>query len=73
VCAPIGGACLDVYCNATEELNMSVADREELIFVGGLGGQQCGYVTCGKGQHCCNASCSRCVPFGMECTQESCD
>jgi hypothetical protein len=73
VCAPIGGACLDVYCDPAEAASMSPDERDELVFVGGLGGQQCGYVTCGKGQHCCNASCSRCVPFGMECTQESCD
>jgi hypothetical protein len=33
----------------------------------------CGYAVCAKGTHCCNASCSRCVPLGMECTQESCD
>jgi hypothetical protein len=73
VCAPIGGACLDVYCEPTQEAIMSPDERDEMSFVIGGGGQQCGYVTCGKGQHCCNASCSQCVPFGMECTQQSCD
>jgi hypothetical protein len=72
VCAPIGGACLDVWCDPAE-ISLPPEELDDLVIVGGIGGQQCGYVTCGKGQHCCNASCSRCVPFGMECTQESCD
>ena len=33
----------------------------------------CGGTICGKGTYCCNASCGRCVPFGMSCTQESCN
>ena len=36
-------------------------------------GASCGGVTCGAGEYCCNPSCSRCVPFGMSCTQESCN
>jgi hypothetical protein len=35
-------------------------------------GQQCGSVVCAAGTFCCNASCSRCVPKGMQCTQEAC-
>ncbi|HEX2164138.1 MAG TPA: hypothetical protein VHM02_09335 [Thermoanaerobaculia bacterium] len=37
-----------------------------------LVGEVCGSKICGKGTYCCNASCSRCVPFGMSCTQEAC-
>jgi hypothetical protein len=70
VCAPFGAQCLDVYCAATDSL--PPGEAEELI-IGPGGGQQCGYVTCGAKQHCCNASCSQCVPFGMECTQQTCD
>lgn len=36
-------------------------------------GASCGGATCGAGEYCCNPSCSRCVPFGMGCTQESCN
>lgn len=36
-------------------------------------GGSCGGATCGKGTYCCNPSCARCVPFGMSCTQESCN
>ena len=36
-------------------------------------GEQCGGVTCPKFQYCCNPSCSRCVLYGMSCTQESCN
>lgn len=39
----------------------------------GDAGITCGYAVCAKGTYCCNASCSRCVPKGMSCTQESCD
>lgn len=35
-------------------------------------GGSCGGVTCGKNQHCCNASCGWCVPIGMECPQIAC-
>lgn len=35
-------------------------------------GGSCGGVTCGKNQHCCNASCGWCVPVGMECPQIAC-
>ncbi len=35
-------------------------------------GQVCGSVACAAGTWCCNASCSRCVPKGMQCTQEAC-
>lgn len=38
-----------------------------------LAGEICGSKICGKGTYCCNASCSRCVPFGMSCTQEACN
>jgi hypothetical protein len=38
-----------------------------------LAGEQCGGVICGKGTYCCNPSCSRCVLFGMSCTQEACN
>lgn len=37
-----------------------------------LFGEPCGAVICGAKQHCCNASCSQCVPLGMECTQVAC-
>ena len=36
-------------------------------------GENCGGVVCPKFTYCCNASCSRCVPYGMSCTQESCN
>jgi hypothetical protein len=35
-------------------------------------GGSCGGNTCGKNQHCCNASCGWCVPIGMECPQIAC-
>lgn len=36
------------------------------------GGANCGGVTCGLFQYCCNPSCGICVYYGMNCTQESC-
>ena len=33
---------------------------------------ECGGNTCTGGTYCCNASCGRCVPKGMLCTQEAC-
>jgi hypothetical protein len=36
------------------------------------GGAPCNQVTCGAGEYCCNASCSRCVPIGQGCTRELC-
>ena len=36
------------------------------------GGANCGGVTCGAFQYCCNPSCGICVYYGMSCTQESC-
>ena len=35
-------------------------------------GGACGGNICGKGQHCCNASCGWCVPIGVECIQIAC-
>lgn len=35
-------------------------------------GESCGGVICGKNQHCCNASCGRCAPIGVECPQVAC-
>ncbi|MCP3956838.1 MAG: hypothetical protein GY719_03190 [bacterium] len=36
-------------------------------------GELCGGVVCPKFTYCCNPSCSRCVFYGMSCTQESCN
>jgi hypothetical protein len=36
-------------------------------------GEFCGGVFCGKFEYCCNPSCALCVPFGMSCTQQSCN
>lgn len=47
----------------------AAGDQEPLF----LAGEICGSKICGKGTYCCNASCSRCVPFGMSCTQEACN
>jgi hypothetical protein len=37
-----------------------------------LPGVKCGSNVCGKGQHCCNASCGTCAPPGGVCTQQVC-
>lgn len=36
-------------------------------------GASCGGVICSKFTYCCNPSCALCVPYGMSCTQESCN
>ncbi len=36
-------------------------------------GQSCGGAICGRGEYCCNPSCSICVPLGWSCTQQSCN
>jgi hypothetical protein len=41
------------------------------IIVGG--GGVCGGRTCGAGEYCCNPTCSQCEPFGVSCTQQTCD
>lgn len=38
-----------------------------------IGPVTCGGVVCGKNQHCCNASCGRCAPIGVECPQIACE
>lgn len=82
-CAPLGGACTQQICPQTDVAEQVAADEDEaskdeacadgadgeLLAAGG----SCGGVTCGKGKWCCNASCARCVPIGMQCTQESCN
>jgi hypothetical protein len=37
-----------------------------------IGPAMCGSVICGKNQHCCNASCGKCAPIGVECPQIAC-
>ncbi len=49
-----------------------VLDGSEPLFLAG-GGGDCGGVTCGKGEYCCNASCAWCRPHGMSCIQISCN
>jgi hypothetical protein len=34
--------------------------------------QPCNETTCGPGEYCCNASCSRCAKLGRGCTKELC-
>jgi hypothetical protein len=51
-----------------DDLDLTQEDLEMLdVF-----GQQCGSAVCSGRTHCCNASCSRCVPFGVECPQVAC-
>ena len=50
---------------------VAVESVPEPLFLGG-GATPCGDVFCGKGQWCCNASCNRCAPIGVYCTQEAC-
>ena len=64
-CAPKGGACTQQICETAEKVDIEAES-------GSVIGQQCGNAVCGKGTYCCNASCSRCVPKGMFCTQEDC-
>lgn len=45
------------------------APAEELA----IGAVTCGGVVCGKNQHCCNASCGKCAPIGVECPQIACE
>lgn len=59
----------DGSCDAPEAAPAAVESTPEPLFVGGT---PCGDVFCGKGQWCCNASCNRCVPIGIYCTQEAC-
>jgi hypothetical protein len=53
----------------------SVAEEAKLAPVANdvvAAGGSCGGNTCGKNQHCCNASCGWCVPIGVECPQIAC-
>lgn len=87
-CAPLGGACTQQVCETTVRADEAPADElpaeeapadeacddaaagdDDLVAAGGT----CGGRTCPKGTWCCNASCARCVPVGMQCTQESCN
>lgn len=53
---------------AGDDLEYTEEDLEMLeVF-----GEQCGAVVCSGRTHCCNASCSRCAPFGVECPQVAC-
>jgi hypothetical protein len=53
---------------SSDDLDLSQEELDALD----LFPQQCGAVVCTGKTHCCNASCSRCVPFGVECPQEAC-
>jgi hypothetical protein len=63
------GGTPDNRCLTEADVIDDRGDVTDLIVVG----QQCGAVVCGKGTHCCNASCGKCVPPGVECTQQTCD
>ena len=75
-CAPFGSYCTQQICPDTEltdepapQADQAADDcAQDLLAAGG----SCGGVTCPKGTWCCNASCGRCVPIGMQCTQEAC-
>lgn len=53
---------------ASEPTTCSAPIADDVLAVGG----SCGANICGKGQHCCNASCGWCVPIGVECIQIAC-
>jgi hypothetical protein len=36
-------------------------------------GEACGPIVCAPGLHCCNPTCARCTPKGVECTQQTCN
>ncbi len=55
-------------CPQSESLGLELSPAPIL-----QAGQSCGGAICGKGQYCCNPSCSICVPYGWSCTQQSCN
>jgi hypothetical protein len=62
------GTPVDRDVAAVDDLELSPEDEAALDTFG----QQCGPVVCTGKTHCCNASCGRCVPLGVECPQEAC-
>lgn len=66
----VDGLFADESCDAPAATEPAAVEATpEPLF---LAGTPCGDVFCGKGQWCCNASCNRCVPIGIYCTQEAC-
>lgn len=65
-------SCVTADEPAVDTLDPSVdqetGDEAELDVVG----EQCGSVVCTGKTHCCNASCGRCAPIGVECPQVAC-
>lgn len=74
VCAPKGGACLDVMCDvsAQPEGEAPVKQEEPAALSIGTGGP-CGSNYCGKGYFCCNPGCGVCAPEGGGCPDVMCD
>jgi len=56
--------------DATAPAPDAASGVEEPLF---LAGGDCGGVTCGKGEYCCNASCAWCRPYGVSCIQIACN
>jgi len=72
LCRARGGT-PDSTCPGGFESPESTAAAEPIDSAFVVAGETCGAVVCGKGTHCCNPTCSTCVPFGVECTQQTCD
>lgn len=74
VCTKKGGFCTLQYCGPVDEevveppAKPTTLPPKEPILVG----EKCGRNVCGKGQFCCNSSCSQCAPLGGACTMQFC-
>jgi hypothetical protein len=73
VCVKKGGFCTLQWCGPVDEEVVEPAEPttlppKEPIVVG----EKCGRNVCGKGQFCCNSSCSQCAPLGGACTMQFC-
>lgn len=74
VCFAIGGASAPAASRATSlpPAPAAPAPIVDIVDEDGDAALDCGGNICTKGTYCCNASCGRCVPKGMLCTQEAC-
>lgn len=73
VCAPKGGACLDVMCEVSAQPEVQAEAKQEAAAISMGTGGPCGTNYCGKGYFCCNPGCGVCAPEGGGCPDVMCD
>ena len=71
-CVKKGGFCTQQFCTEEPDVIEPPKETPKIEPLKPSIGQKCGRNVCGKGQFCCNSSCSQCAPLGGACTMQFC-